>query len=651
MSRSFRFFFLGFFGLATSAPAATLTWPGVAPCDTTLQICVNAAAVNDTVQIGSGAGEITTALAITKPMTLRSAPFARARFRDTSLFLTANFAGPGNRYVVEGIQFINAPIDVSMGTTEFLDEQTVVLRGLDITSLESFDPAIRIATPQISSRKLLQIQHLRFLGRTGIGNLSAGPVLDLEVDDSQFTLTGLSGAVRLGLQGVSNATIRRNRFEDQSGKSEACVNLQHAVGGTGTFEITRNVLVGCPTGLRLYGAPGIGNTLVRLRNNTLRRHLRAAQFASPVLAAEVDNNIFSDISTIVFDQELSSLTIRNNLYHRTPPIPQEQIDPVFGDPRFVSGADLHLDPMSPASGAAFAPSVPAGGDFDGHSADPPSIGAFEFRFGGSGVHVAAPDNSFSNVTVIPESLSRWFTQVNVQSIVENFPLPTWAPNHLGVYSTESAPLTTRVFAQNQMAIGTPRRFNVLDSSLYARSQQIASLSNVSANVLVMDAPDLNGNPFARPIVMQRARQTGGVLNDRAIGVWYNIAIGRWTIFNQDQAPMPIGAEFDVLIPPLLSSNAFIATASASPTIDLLLDHPLLDNQPCATVFAIPVFTGTYLPSAIHARYRPTTNGGGRWTLIRGDGDLFQNGMDFHVVVEPSRARWCQADALFLDGLE
>ena len=40
---------------ATAAPAATLTYPGAAPCNTTLQACVTGAASGDTIEIAQDA--------------------------------------------------------------------------------------------------------------------------------------------------------------------------------------------------------------------------------------------------------------------------------------------------------------------------------------------------------------------------------------------------------------------------------------------------------------------------------------------------------------------------------------------------------------------------------------------------------------------
>ena len=35
----------------------------------------------------------------------------------------------------------------------------------------------------------------------------------------------------------------------------------------------------------------------------------------------------------------------------------------------------------------------------------------------------------------------------------------------------------------------------------------------------------------------------GVINNHTVGVWYDSTAGQWVIYNVDQAPMPVGAQF------------------------------------------------------------------------------------------------------------
>lgn len=58
----------------------------------------------------------------------------------------------------------------------------------------------------------------------------------------------------------------------------------------------------------------------------------------------------------------------------------------------------------------------------------------------------------------------------------------------------------------------------------------------------IDNPATNGNPDAIVIVTQLWT---GVYNPHPVGVFYTG--GKWTIFNEDEAAMPVGAQFNVLV--------------------------------------------------------------------------------------------------------
>ncbi|MBI2766380.1 MAG: hypothetical protein HYX53_10790 [Chloroflexi bacterium] len=59
---------------------------------------------------------------------------------------------------------------------------------------------------------------------------------------------------------------------------------------------------------------------------------------------------------------------------------------------------------------------------------------------------------------------------------------------------------------------------------------------------VIDNPATNNNPTAIVIVTQRWE---GVYNPHPVGVWYSA--GKWLIFNEDVAAMPVNAQFNVLV--------------------------------------------------------------------------------------------------------
>ncbi len=77
----------------------------------------------------------------------------------------------------------------------------------------------------------------------------------------------------------------------------------------------------------------------------------------------------------------------------------------------------------------------------------------------------------------------------------------------------------------------------------------ATSESVSSNSTYLDNRLINGNPDAVLSVTQNWNPGGGdgTYNDHPVGVWYDEGAGRWAIFNQDRAPMPERAAFNVVV--------------------------------------------------------------------------------------------------------
>ncbi|MCU0499699.1 MAG: hypothetical protein MUF87_20300 [Anaerolineae bacterium] len=99
-----------------------------------------------------------------------------------------------------------------------------------------------------------------------------------------------------------------------------------------------------------------------------------------------------------------------------------------------------------------------------------------------------------------------------------------------------------VFNQDNSTMAANLAFNVY-VLLETNSTAYIHTNTVSSYITTLNHPLLNNNPFARMIVTQRFN----VYNNHHIGVWYNNVSGRWTIFNQDNDTMFVGASFNVNI--------------------------------------------------------------------------------------------------------
>ncbi|MCS6843445.1 MAG: hypothetical protein NZ528_03840 [Caldilineales bacterium] len=208
----------------------------------------------------------------------------------------------------------------------------------------------------------------------------------------------------------------------------------------------------------------------------------------------------------------------------------------------------------------------------------PDAGAF--------VHRAATGNTAGHVTTIDHPL----TNDNLYAPV--FITPNWNPggaggtyhNHpIGVYHSSGR---WRIFNQNLAAMPINAAFNVLVDSAGANVFiHKASSGNISGHVTTIDHPLTNDNANARLLVTQNWNPDGGsgVYNDHAIGVYYGG--GRWRIFNQDLAAMPVGAAFNVMVLPDGPDN-FVHTATAANINNHItyMSHPLTTSNRHALVF-------------------------------------------------------------------
>jgi hypothetical protein len=290
------------------------------------------------------------------------------------------------------------------------------------------------------------------------------------------------------------------------------------------------------------------------------------------------------------------------------------------------------------------------------------IGAHEFSFDGSFAHDTVAANVSGHLTQISPSiplLSSDLLQVSAFNNSNFKGMPPAAQAHIGTWWNGVA---WTIFHQAGAAIPMPteRRFQLL-LNLDANPNLLhtAQAANTTGNTTTLDQAALNNTPTALPIVTQRFNPHS-VYNNSSIGVWFDGS--RWRVFNQfagASAPaMPLGAAFSVLIPnPLFAPGnyAFRAPAPTEPSRSIALDHPLLNDVPCAHPYATAVYNpnSVYVPSSVLV----SMGSGGvdadqyAWSLYRGDSEFFPTGASYHVLVDPQQSRRCMEDLLFVSDLE
>lgn len=115
----------------------------------------------------------------------------------------------------------------------------------------------------------------------------------------------------------------------------------------------------------------------------------------------------------------------------------------------------------------------------------------------------------------------------------------------------------------------------------------ATPSNISGYKTLIDNPATNGKPKALLFISHNWGTSGGVYNNRAVGVYYDQAAAKWGLFNEIQTNFPNGATYNVFVVENPGANAFIhTTGTPSPSTKYLsyLDNPYINENDTAILF-------------------------------------------------------------------
>lgn len=173
---------------------------------------------------------------------------------------------------------------------------------------------------------------------------------------------------------------------------------------------------------------------------------------------------------------------------------------------------------------------------------------------------------------------------------------------------------------------------------------VATTANTTANWTELDNKDTNNNPNAFAIAMpNRSGSPGHVVDDHPIGVWYDGITGRWAVFNQDRAAMPVGAAFNIYAIQQFSSGGstegairHVATPANSKGNWTDIDSPVTNNNPNAFVNV----TLDWNPSGVGGVYDPHPLGvfydtsAKKWAIFNeGSMDPIPNGAAFNLLLD------------------
>lgn len=358
--------------LTTLAPhAAALSWPGPAPCNGTLQACIDAAVSGDVIEITGNAALSGTANVTDKNLTFRPAAGATpALTADFTFVATAgtmsatieNLNLPGSRVNAytnaDGVTlsvFIrgNTIGEENAATIRFggnyRDNVTLVLEVVGNTITQLNDPgyggsAVEVTEVESGSLTVLVSENVISQqngdGSAAIAIQDDGDDVDLVADITRNTIsgTGYSAGIRVGLNDPGNVhrvNILNNLITGQGGTTCPCF-LSAAIAvdmeqGAATLAVLNNTLANNEAGFVL-GQTTPDNTVSltgAMVNNIIANNSVSGIIIDPLFAGTFLNQY-----NLVFNNGSNSYT----------PGPGT----LNADPLFLGPGNYHLQPGSPA---------------------------------------------------------------------------------------------------------------------------------------------------------------------------------------------------------------------------------------------------------------------------------------------------------------
>ncbi len=141
-----------------------------------------------------------------------------------------------------------------------------------------------------------------------------------------------------------------------------------------------------------------------------------------------------------------------------------------------------------------------------------------------------------------------------------------------------------VYNESSAAMVEDSSYNVYIAQGSEVFLHIADLANQGtfASYSVINHPDLNNNPSAN-IILTTYYNPNSVRNDHNYGVWYDDVDGRWNIYTESGADIPLDSAFFIGIGGGLGiSVKHQANAGNISSNWTNIDHPLLNGNPDAT---------------------------------------------------------------------
>ncbi len=665
------------------AIAATRTWPGSAPCNGTLQACITGSANGDTINIASN-GPIDENLSLyERSLTLRAANGFHPQLTAGRWLSITTSSILGNQTVnVSGIKLLSGYIFVRYNGT---GTGTYDLRNLEANSF-TVEAAAGTVNAMVYNNRISGTSGGLNGGLLRFNNVGAELNADVWFNQVRTTTPGLvdgSGILVDETGGAGGAVrLHGNTVRGAFGRGAIYVSEGLFSGSPSSFDARayNNVIV-CGGTADFNGGTGIGFVVsdgainAQAVNNTVSNcyyGISASQWFGGGAGAQITglawNNLIVANYGLFLNQPLASAVTNDynliNATHNTNGGFALGAHTLFTPAKLVSSGIPRLSANSPAINAADAatlglglifnglPSLDADGlrRFKGPAASNPDIGAYEYGDLGF-MHTASPTSS-SHISYIYNPVT------DGNAALDIFATPNYNAGGPGPAVPYNQPFGSwyssghwTLFGENTLVDVPPNaHFNVfVPGAGDGRFRHTATVANSGSWTTTLDDSSLNDKPD-RIVLVNQNYTAGPFYNPHPIGVFYFAfgGPGKWSIINLDQlasgGDMPVGAGYSVYAQQP-SPNAFRAIQSVASST-LILDHPLLNDTPCAQVAVTRYLGGNPTSGNFDVYYNTAT---ARW-IIFSYVDSIAMGDQFNVVVNPGQVELC-SDVIFADGFE
>lgn len=663
---------LFFLLLISSQISYSVIWPGAAPCDTTLQLCISGSGIGATVEIQSNIvidEEIDAVSSVSIVAGIGYEPvFADGRgitiLHNSSSVVT-----------VKGLTFNRGHIRVvhSAGDTTVNILNNHILNGEDHSApiiIESYSTTNLVANIRYNTVNT----HVEFgggddnYGAISVVKDSSSGIVSGDIFNNVIKTTGTATkGINLFADGTGAVFDINVTGNEVFGGSLGALHILHSSDASSEFDISSNAFYKQGNtyemkGINVYSEAGTAN--LDIVNNTVVQASVCMQMADTggVLNSNIRNNIiaycsdfgfyFTAGSSVTTDYNISYMNSNNVNYFWGPHALLNT------DPQIINMQNARLQATSPALEAgdplalfavADAPPIDADGLMrvkkSSHSASNAiDIGAYEsgdFAF----THEVTADNMNAHSTPVDSPYLNDFGTLDDIHVTSNNGFQgsfTGNNDNEGIWYSGGK---WRIFNEGFTDLNLGIIFNIFQfgSSLNTFEHTVSA---AGSNISQIDRAGLNGNTDK---ILQLTQHWTGFYNPHPPGIFNDGS--NWFVKNFDLADLPNNSNFNIYYQDE-SKSAFehIAVDQNTGWDSTLLNHPLLNGNPCAQI--------QVTQSGSQSVFNDTPVGvfyesiGERWHIINQDGSQMLEGAAFHVLINPGQIAECfDPDLIFASGFD